>query len=138
MQKSKLGFSVGLFGAIFCILGAVIGISWPLLAIAAYVFVREENEWLRRLTLKVVIILLAGAVITMIIPYILGAFYDVINLFVDDADIIDFNWITKISTFTVKYIDIIINVVLVLIGLKALKQSHFSVKSVDNIISKNV
>ena len=138
MQKSKLGFSVGLLGAIFCILGAVIGISWPLLAIAAYIFIREENEWLRRLTLKVIIILLAAAVITMLVPYILGAFYDVINLFVDDADIIDFNWISKISTFVVKYVDIVINVVLVLIGLKALKQSHFAVKSVDNIISKNV
>ena len=138
MFKTKLGISVGLMGSIACVLGAILGLQWPFLAIVAYILFKDENEWLRRITLKVTIILLAGAVITLVVPYVFGTIYDVIDIFLDDVDMLDITWTRKFSDIIVKYTRIIIDVVLIFMGLKALKQGHVSVKAVDNLISKNV
>ena len=138
MYKTKFGISVGLMGAIFCILGAVMGIQWPVLAIAGYILIKEENEWLKRIILKVIIILLAGAAIKMLVPYAFRIVYDIIDLFSDEYKMFSTNWTGKISDFITRYVSVIVDVILVLMGLKALKQGHFPVKSVDNIINKNI
>ena len=138
MYKTKFGISVGLMGAIVCFLGAVVGIQWYLLGIVAYILVKEDNEWLRRLTIKVVVLLVASAVITTLVPYLFSFIYDIIDIFKDDIDMRDITWPNVFSTYITKYIKIIIDVILILAGLKALKQKHFSIQPVDNLISKNV
>ena len=139
MYKTKLGISVGLMGAFVCFLGAILGLEWFFMAIIAYILLREDNEWLRRLSLKVLVILIATAIIGMLIRYVFqDAIYDFINLFTDEEDMLDIKWPSKISSFAVKYLYIASKLLLIFVGFKALKQGHVSVKPVDNLISKNV
>ncbi|SDN56059.1 hypothetical protein [Acetanaerobacterium elongatum] len=50
MQKAKLGITVGLLGATIYLM-ALMG-SIPLIIIAGYVLLFEENEWLKKRLLK--------------------------------------------------------------------------------------
>ncbi len=134
MHKTKLGISVGILGSIICILGAVAGLQWYFIGIVAYILLQEQNEWLRRLSLKVTIILLGLSVFNLVVPYFFGALYDLIDVFSDRY----VAWPLDASSYITKYASIIVDVVLVLMGLKAIKQGHFSVKAVDELISKNV
>ncbi len=139
MYKTKLGISVGLMGAIVCFLGAFLGLQWYFLAIIAYILLKEENEWLRRLALKVVIILISVTFITWVIRLAFDtAIIDFINIFKDDMEMSEVLWPGKIADYTTKYISYFADVLLILAGFKAIKQGHFSVKPVDELISKNV
>lgn len=138
MQKTSLGISVGLLGGIICLLGAVFGLQWYFLAIVAFVLLKEQNEWLRRLVLKVVIILVSVSVLCLLVNYAFGVVFDIVHIGKDGAEMLDFAWITNISTYVTKYLRIIMDVVLVIIGIKAFSQKHTSIKAVDNLIAKNV
>ena len=70
----------------------------------------------------------------LVVPYFFGALYDLIDVFSDRY----VAWPLDASSYITKYASIIVDVVLVLMGLKAIKQGHFSVKAVDELISKNV
>jgi len=136
MYKSKLGISVGLFGALVCLLALLLGTSWPLLAIMAYILVREDNEWLRRLTLKVLIFIIAIAVINLAFSQLdifVYKFFSVFNHTYSNPI-----WLDSLTSFITTTVTIIGDVVLLFMGLKALKQGHFAIKSIDEVISKNI
>lgn len=136
MYKSKIGISVGLFGALVSLLGLLLGLSWPFLAVVAYILIREENEWLRRLTLKVLIFIIAVGVISLAVTELNTIIYNVIDIFSDD--IIKPTWPDTLSRNLHTAIEVIADLVLLFMGLKALKQGHFSIKSIDDVITKNV
>ena len=48
MQKTKIGISVGVMGAVMYF-ASLFGGYIPMLLLAGYIFLREENIWLSRL-----------------------------------------------------------------------------------------
>lgn len=138
MQKSTLGISVGLFGGIVCLLAIAFGLQWYFLAIVAFILLKENNEWLRRLILKVLIILVVVSVVCIFVNYVFGAVYDIVHIGKTAAEMIDLQWIKDIGSYVTKYLDIAKDVVIVIIGIKAFSQKHTSIKAVDKLIVENV
>ena len=70
MQKTKLGISVGLLGAVLYFMGIFSGYLLVVL-LAAYVLVYEENGWLKQSAVRAVAILLVfsfGSTAVKLIP----------------------------------------------------------------------
>lgn len=134
MHKTKLGISVGLAGAFICFLGYFLGItSWAFIAIVGFVLLKEENEWLRRLSLKVVLV----SAFFMLIPLFLGFVqdgFDIINRMFNST----ISWPISLDSYIRDIASILEVIVFAILTTKSLKQGHVKIKSIDNIINKNV
>ena len=76
MQKTKLGMSIGLLSAVIYFT-ALFGGYIPLFMIAGYVLIFEQNDWLKRVCFKAVILLIAFSMITAIVgilPNLMNSF----------------------------------------------------------------
>ena len=69
-QKSKLGISVALLGAGMFFLGIVSYLA--LIAVAIYIFIREDNTWLRKTALFAVILAVFFAAVNFVLGAITG------------------------------------------------------------------
>jgi len=133
MHKTKFGISVGLLGAIICTLTLFVGIEWYVLAIMGYVLITEQNEWLKRFIVKILIIIS--------IVWLLDAGFDIISNFL--------SWLNSIFNSSLKFpwsinnkiMDIITiakNVILLFMAISAFNQKHIKIAPIDKIINKNV
>lgn len=137
MQKTKLGISVGLMGAGLYFLGLFSFI--PAFLLAAYVLLREDNEWLRRTAVRMLIIvsgfyvLLIGVdmleEIVHIINYVLG-WIPFLNLHFDFP--LNLNGIANNAILFVE------NLVLLLSGFKALTGGSIKVEFADKLLTKHM
>ena len=83
MEKTKLGISVELLGVIV-FAAALFGGYFPLLLVAGYILLREENEWLRKSAVQAVTtsIVFSFLIYTVgLIPDALDWFGSLINIF---------------------------------------------------------
>ncbi len=135
MQKTKLGVSVGLLGAA-AYFSAAFGGYVAMFIVAGYILLFEENEWLKKVAVKAVALMITvGAIITIIglIPDVLNwltNFLAVFNVYFSTGTIGSFfNSITDA-------IDIIRTVFFLILGVKALNQGTVTVPVVDNLINK--
>lgn len=104
--------------------------------VAGYILLFEENEWLKKVAVKAVALMITvGAIITIIglIPDVLNwltNFLAVFNVYFSTGTIGSFfNSITDA-------IDIIRTVFFLILGVKALNQGTVTVPVVDNLINK--
>ena len=140
MQKSKLGISVGLLGAILF----MAAILEPLAAIiiAGYILIAEENVWLRRTAVKSTVILIAFAALNVII-YLIPDFIDVIEnlicIFKDDYYSGDFvSFINRLVSFISSVFDYIKVILFALLALKSLTQSTIIIPAIDKFINNHI
>lgn len=140
MQKTKLGISVGLLGAIL-FMAAIVE---PLAAIiiAGYILIAEENVWLRRTAVKSTVILIAFAALNVII-YLIPDFIDVIEnlicIFKDDYYSGDFvSFINRLVSFISGVFNYIKVILLALLALKSLKQSTIIIPAIDKFINNHI
>lgn len=140
MQKTKLGISVGLLGAIL-FMAAIVE---PLAAIiiAGYILIAEENVWLRRTAVKSTVILIAFAALNVII-YLIPDFIDVIEnlicIFKDDYYSGDFvSFINRLVSFISSVFDYIKVILFALLALKSLKQSTIIIPAIDKFINNHI
>lgn len=135
MQKSKLGISVGLLGAAIYFSGLFNGLL--LIAIlAGYVLLVEDNEWIRRTSVKAVVLFIIFSLLTAIIgliPDAIGFISSFLGIFGSSFSI---PFITSIVDFIVKGLDIIKVVLFIILGLKSLNQGTVIIPVVDNLINK--
>lgn len=135
MQKTKLGITVGLFGASIYFTGLIGGLLAVLL-LAGYVLLFEENEWLKKNSVKAVTLLIFFQFLTAIINLI----PDAIRLINYAANIFDgyveINILTEIVNTIVAAIDIVEKVLFIVLGMKAFNQETISVPIVDKIVHK--
>lgn len=137
MEKTRLGISVGLLGAIAYVLTGFSGYV-PALLIAGYVLLFEENEWLKRSCVKAVVLavcftLIVGAI--GLIPDLLSWVSSTVTLFDGSFNYSQVN--TVISLFT-RALNIIEDCLFILLAVKALKQGNLSVPVVDEMIDKHI
>lgn len=135
MQKTKLGISVGLLGAALYFLGALSII--PAFLLAGYVLLMEDNEWLKKTAVKMVIMIIVFNILYLAVGMVQNVF--------DSLDII-FGWITPFRIDVPLNLDQLARIVLVILrdliliisGFNALTMGTIKSKFMDNIINKHM
>ena len=135
MQKTKLGLSVGLVGAGLYFLGLFS--FTPAFLLAAYVLLREDNEWLKKAAVKMVAVLLVFYLLGLAVSCI-DEVFSIINVFVSWGggstvrvplrltDLLDYIlWFAKV-------------IVMAMLGFKALRLGSVAVGPVDKIVDSNM
>ena len=134
MNKTKLGISVGLVGAALYFLGAISLI--PAFLLAGYVLLFEENEWLKKTAVKMVVIIVCFSIASIGISMIQNVF-SVINTMVrwvfSSASIyIPLNLDSLLRTI----LGFVENLILLILGFKALTVGSMKVGFIDKIVDK--
>jgi len=134
-QKTKLGISVGLFGAALYFMG-LIGVI-PLVLMAGYVLLFEESGWLKKAAIKAVGIVVIISILSALVG-LLGSshsfFHNLIMLFRVEVNL---DWLNRIVLIFHTIISVIQTIVLLVFGLMALIQGE-KFNLFDNIIGKNM
>lgn len=137
MEKTKLGISVGFMGAIV-FLTALGGGMTPLLLLAGYVFLKEENVWLKKNTVKAIAVLL----VYYIAYYALGLIPDVLGLILDTIGLVGVNvslsFINNLIYILRDAVNLVKTVILLLSGLAAFNMGTIKVSFIDNLIDKHM
>ena len=134
-MKAKLGVSVGLLGA-GIYLAAIFGGLTPVILMAGYVLLFEENEWLKKSAVKAIAIVLSFAfLVTLInlIPDLLRWVATLVSVF---KGTFNYSVLSSIISVITQAIEIIRTCLFLLLGAKALTQGTVAVPVVDKLINK--
>ena len=137
MIKTKLGISVGLFGAALYFSG-LFGGFLVLLLLAGYVMLAEENEWIRKTAVKAVTLLIAFSLLpalVRLIPDLIGWINNILRVFSDKATISTL-LLSKIMDVIYSTIDIGRTVLFICLGIKAFNQGTIAIPVVDGVADK--
>ena len=119
MQKTKLGISVGMLGAVLYFMGIFSG--YLLVAIlAAYVLLYEENGWLKQSAVRAVAILVIfsfGITVVKLIPDAMDFVDDIVTIFGGHFRIV---MISNVVSVIVSALNLIEKLLLLCLGVKAL------------------
>lgn len=136
MDKAKLGISVGLLGAALYFMGMISIL--PLVALAGYVLLREENAWLRRTAVKAVCIYVFFVIISAILGLADNAYSFVSNIFFLFNQTIDLGWYNNILSILHIVVSCIQTLVFLVCGFNALKMRGVKFNTVDRTVDKNM
>lgn len=135
MQKSKLGVSVGLVGAVLFFCGVVDSLIL-LIIVSGYVLLVEENAWLKRTSVKAVILFICFSVLSVLI----GLLPDIVSTVGSIANIWGSSFslpiISKIVNAFESVLDVVKCILFLILGFKALNQRTLIIPFVDSIVSK--
>lgn len=135
MQKTKLGISVGMLGAVLYFMGIFSG--YLLVAIlAAYVLLYEENGWLKQSAVRAVAILVIfsfGITVVKLIPDAMDFVDDIVTIFGGHFRIV---MISNVASVIVSALNLIEKLLLLCLGVKALRQESISVPIIDTLLDK--
>lgn len=135
MQKTKLGISVGMLGAVLYFMGIFSG--YLLVAIlAAYVLLYEENGWLKQSAVRAVAILVIfsfGITVVKLIPDAMDFVDDIVTIFGGHFRIV---MISNVVSVIVSALNLIEKLLLLCLGVKALRQESISVPIIDTLLDK--
>lgn len=135
MQKTKLGISVGMLGAVLYFMGLFGGYLITLL-LAGYVLLCENNEWLKKAAVKVVAIMIIFSFWTTIVGLVPGAISvidDIVSIFGGNFYI---SFVSNLVNAIVSVLNILEKLLLLGLGVKALNQGTIPVPAIDNLINK--
>lgn len=135
MQKTRLGISVGMFGATIYLTGLFSGYLVAVL-LAGYVLLFEENGWLKRSAVKAVSLMVFFSFITVLInliPNAINCIGYVASMFGGSFHI---GFISNLVSAVTSAIDIIEKLLFIGLGVKALNQGTIAVPVVDKLVSK--
>lgn len=136
-MKTKLGVSVGLFGAAAYFLGLFSG-NVVLALLVGYVLLFEENEWLRRTAVKAMVIGIFFSVLTTVIGFIPDIIGIINNAAMVFGKTVSISVVSKIITFILSVISFVRVVLMLILGFKALNQGTIRFGIVDKTIDKHM
>ena len=137
MEKTKLGISVGLFGALLYAIGLWGGYFLTIAAVA-YVLIREESAWLKQTAVKALALTFLFPLISVaigVIPDLVGLVQSVMNLF---DEFFSMEIILEIETILRSILNIVEYVIFILLGILALGNKTVRLPLVDGVIEKHV
>jgi len=137
MEKTKLGISVGLFGALLYAVGLWGGYFLTVAAVA-YVLIREESAWLRKTAVKALALTFLFPLISVfigVIPDLVGLVANVMSLF-DEA--FSMEMVRDIENILRSILNIVEYVIFILLGILALGNKTVRLPLVDGAIEKHV
>jgi hypothetical protein len=135
MQKTRFGISVGFLCAAVYFTGLFSGYIVPVI-LTGYVLLFEENEWLKRSTVKAVSLMAFFSfviVVINLIPNTIGVINYIASMFGGGFHIA---FISNLVGAITSIIDIIEKILFIGLGVKALGQGAIPVPVVDNMINK--
>lgn len=135
-MKSKLGISVGLFGA-GIYLGNLVGGILVSILLLGYVLLFEENEWLKVCVIKATVLSMLFTFVTMVvelIPRTIGTVDNLMRIFDGDFTV---QFLSNVSLFLNYGIGLLEMVVFLLLAFKALNQRTMNIPVVDGMIKKH-
>ena len=132
MKKTKLGITVGLFGAGMYFMGLVS--SLPLVIMAGYALLFEQDAWLKKTAIKAVAVVLFFSILSAFIS--LGGNADslltqLVRLFWSRFRI---PYLSELLSICRTIISVLQTLVLLLLGFSALKKGEFKVANIDGLI----
>ncbi|MBS7528313.1 hypothetical protein KHM83_16610 [Fusibacter paucivorans] len=133
MEKSKLGISIQLTGAAMFFLGMISYI--PALFLAAFVLMYEKNEWLRKSAVKMACVLIVAGLLSLG----LGIIDDVFEILdITFGWIIHFDVPFAIDQIGQYVISAIEQLLLFILGLRAMSMGTVRIKSFEKIINTHM
>jgi len=135
MQRTKLGISVGMLGAALYFMGIFSGYLLVTI-LAVYVLLYEENGWLKQCAVRSVAILVLfsfGVTVIKLIPDAMDFIDDIVAIFGGHFRIV---MISNIVSVIVSALNLIEKLLLLWLGIKALKQESISVPVIDKLLDK--
>ncbi|HHU72816.1 MAG TPA: hypothetical protein GXZ21_12410 [Clostridiales bacterium] len=141
MQKTKLGISVGLLGALIYFMGMVNTLG--LIIMVGYVLLKEENPWLRKSAVKAVVIVAGFTVVSVLISsgnQVFDIFNTALGWFQDPMDYtaFKFRYPFGIETIVRSVLYIIESLLLIILGFKALTQGSIKIGAIDDAVNKHM
>ena len=135
MEKTKLGISVGLFGALV-FAAALFGGYMSSIIILGYVLLFEANEWLKKSAVKAVATLVAFSFVTAVIGLVPDAINWVANVINTFGGNVHFEFINDVFSDIKGVISILKDLVFLGLIYKALNQGTIKLPVVDDLINK--
>ena len=135
MEKTKLGISVGLFGALV-FAAALFGGYMSSIIILGYVLLFEANEWLKKSAVKAVATLVAFSFVTAVIGLVPDAINWVANVINTFGGSVRFEFINDVFSDIKGVISILKDLVFLGLIYKALNQGTIKLPVVDDLINK--
>ncbi len=135
-MKSKLGISVGLFGA-GIYLGNLVGGILVSILLLGYVLLFEENEWLKVSVIKATVLSMFFTFITMVVelvPRTIGTIDNLMRIFDGDFTM---QFLSRLTLFLNYGIGLLEMIVFLLLAVKALNQRTMNIPVVDGMIKKH-
>ena len=135
MEKTKLGVSVGLFGA-FTFAAAFFGGYMSAILVLGYVLLMESDEWLKKTAVKAVVTLAVFSFLIAVvglIPEGINWLTSVINTFGAN---VRFEFLNDVFSVIKGFINIVKDVVFLGLIVKALSKETIKLPVVDDFIEK--
>jgi len=136
MYKTRIGISVGLFGAGLYFMGLFA--FFPMVILAGYALLFEENVWLRKTAIKAVVVVVSFMVLDALVSVLSSSSSLILNFFVlfnRHINMMHFNSFIFILRSIVSIAQV---VVLLLLGFKAIKHGDVSIGFIDNTINRHM
>ncbi|NMA66165.1 MAG: hypothetical protein GX957_08000 [Clostridiaceae bacterium] len=136
MEKTKLGISIGLLGALVYFMGLLN--STALVIIAGYILLFEDNRWLKKCAVKAVSIF----VILSLIPICFGFVGDILdfinNLIRGFGGYANLMWPFNLQQLVNIASMLVRSVLLFVLGLMALTQGSIAIKPIDKFVDRHM
>lgn len=135
MQKSKLGISVNLLGAIACFAALFSGYMVTAL-IMGYVLLMEQNEWLKKTVVKAMLVLIvfsAANAIIGLIPDAISLISSILGIF---GGYFSLSFLTSLVSACREALSIVQKLLLLLMGYKALNMGVVKIGFIDRVVDK--
>lgn len=132
-MKSKLGVSLGVLGALPFILSLFGGYT-PLLLVVGYIFLREEDSWLRKTAIKAVVL----TVVFSVLYYVLGIIPDVLNIINNLCGIFGGYFypdkVHSLFDFFQSGLTFIEEIVMILMAVLSLMKKSINISAIDKLV----
>ena len=136
-MKTKLGISAGAVAAIAYLAGFFSGYV-VLLLIVGYVFIAEDNDWLKTNTLKALALTLCFGFATQVLRFIPDLITLTDSLFRVWGGNFSIAAITRIISFLVNILGIAEKVLMLVLGVMALGLKSINLGGFDNFVQKHI
>ena len=132
-MKSKLGVSVALLGALPFILSLFGGYT-PMILVVGYIFICEEDSWLKKTAIKAVVL----TILFSLLYFVIGLLPDVLDLVSNLLGIFDVYFypskIHSIFSFFQTGLGFIENIVMLLFTVLALLKKSINIAPIDKLV----
>lgn len=135
MQKTRFSISVGMLAAAIYFTGLFSGYLVAVLMVG-YVLLFEENEWLKRSAVKMLVLMIFFSFFTTILNLIPNAIEIINSIFSAFGGYFTSNLLNGIVTAIVGILNFIEKILFLMLGVKALNQGTIAVPFVDRMIEK--
>lgn len=134
MEKTKLGLSVGVMGALIYFT-ALFGMT-PLLLAAGYVLIRETDEWLHKCALRALVLVIAVKLLGVLFGFG-DTFFGMLNgAFGHYPFNLHLDYPLNIDGIILGIAGIAENVLLVILGIMALSKKGIALPGIDTLTDK--